>query len=179
MSFCPRCGSKIDRETRFCPNCGLDLSQISTDESTVVTPPVTPTMNPAQPQVTRNQATPNIDYQSNLGLVGAFKEYFSKYAQFRGRMSRANYWWSILAYELCYLVLMAIYLLFDAQLGQLLLTIFSAVFCLPSLTAVSRRLHDGNRSFANYWWMLLPIVGWIYLLVLLCRRGDTQANRFE
>ncbi|APX73423.1 hypothetical protein BTM29_11930 [Companilactobacillus allii] len=94
-------------------------------------------------------------------------------------MSRANYWWSMLAYGLCYLVLIVIYLLFSAQLGMFLLTIFGLGLFLPSLTAISRRLHDINLSFANYWWSLLPIVGSIYVLVLLCRRGDIQANRFE
>ncbi|USQ68023.1 DUF805 domain-containing protein [Companilactobacillus allii] len=171
MIFCPRCGSKLDSDDRFCTNCGLDLSQIGDT--------VKPTVDQAQSQFTRNQAVSYTDYQSNLGLVGASKEFLSKYTQFSGRMSRANYWWSMLAYGLCYLVLIVIYLLFSAQLGMFLLTIFGLGLFLPSLTAISRRLHDINLSFANYWWSLLPIVGSIYVLVLLCRRGDIQANRFE
>jgi uncharacterized membrane protein YhaH (DUF805 family) len=47
---------------------------------------------------------------------------------------------------------------------------------LPSLAAISRRLHDINRSG---WWCLMcftPLV--IILIVFLCKKGDESENQF-
>ena len=41
-----------------------------------------------------------------------------------------------------------------------------------------RRLHDTNR---NGWWLLIsfiPLIGQIFLLVLLCLKGDEGENQF-
>jgi uncharacterized membrane protein YhaH (DUF805 family) len=55
------------------------------------------------------------------------------------------------------------------------------IFCLatlvPSLAVGARRLHDTDRSG---WWqllMLVPIIGWIVLLVFLVQEG--RPNRYE
>jgi len=41
-----------------------------------------------------------------------------------------------------------------------------------------RRLHDTDRS--GWWWLLalVPIVGWIILLVWNCSRGTRGPNRY-
>jgi hypothetical protein len=46
------------------------------------------------------------------------------------------------------------------------------------LAAVVRRLHDTGRS--GWWWLitLIPLVGGIWMLVLLCLDGQTGPNRF-
>ncbi len=49
---------------------------------------------------------------------------------------------------------------------------------LPQLAVTARRLHDTDRSG---WWMLLwliPIIGWIVILVFLCQRPTPGQNRF-
>ena len=57
-------------------------------------------------------------------------------------------------------------------------TLCSLVFLIPSFTVTARRLHDTDRSA---WWLLLalvPVLGWIALLVFYCLDGTTGPNRF-
>ena len=49
---------------------------------------------------------------------------------------------------------------------------------IPSIAVGIRRLHDTDRSG---WWQLLglvPVLGWIALIVFYCQRGSAGPNRF-
>jgi len=49
---------------------------------------------------------------------------------------------------------------------------------LPSIGVGIRRLHDTNRTG---WWLLVslvPLVGWIWIIVLLALAGDEGPNRY-
>jgi len=49
---------------------------------------------------------------------------------------------------------------------------------LPGLSVAIRRLHDTDHSG---WWVLfgiIPIVGWIVLLIFYLRQSDAGENRF-
>jgi len=88
---------------------------------------------------------------------------FRKYADFSGRASRSEYWWFMLFYFLASAAC--------SMLGQIAAGLFSLAMLLPMLSAASRRLHDTNRSG---WWQLialLPIIGFIVLIVFLCERS--------
>ncbi|MFC6181444.1 DUF805 domain-containing protein [Lactiplantibacillus daowaiensis] len=190
MNFCPKCGTAVSQEVRFCPKCGFDLSGTSTANSTsTVTPEAvsaqptpmrtaTSTNDQAQWQATTATATAETDYQSNFGFMGATKELFNHYVTFSGRMSRANFWWAYLGYLVLYLIAMTLYYSFGDTFSSLLLIAIVLIYTCPLLSAASRRLHDTNRSFGYYWVLLIPIVGAIWLIVLLCKAGDEQANRF-
>jgi len=93
---------------------------------------------------------------------------FSKYADFNGRAARPEYWWFVL-----FVVVVGVLLSF---VHDLLSSLFYLGTLLPSLAAAARRLHDTNRSG---WWQLLgllPVIGWIWLLVLLALPGQPGAN---
>ncbi|RTL21703.1 MAG: DUF805 domain-containing protein [Burkholderiales bacterium] len=84
---------------------------------------------------------------------------FNKYADFSGRASRSEYWWFFLFSILASLVAGAI--------GYVASTIVFLGLLLPSLAAATRRLHDTGKSG---WWQLvglIPVVGFIVLVVLL------------
>ncbi|MFI7026726.1 DUF805 domain-containing protein [Micromonospora sp. NPDC049900] len=54
----------------------------------------------------------------------------------------------------------------------------SVAFLLPSPAVSVRRLHDLGRSG---WWLLIgliPIVGWIVLIVFFVQDGQPGPNRF-
>jgi len=100
---------------------------------------------------------------------------FRKYFAFRGRASRAEYWWFVLFNLLITIPL--------ALLGPLLFVV-GIVLVVPQLAVGVRRLHDTNRSG---WWLALsaagwiPLVGWIASLVLLwflIQRGDAGDNHY-
>jgi uncharacterized membrane protein YhaH (DUF805 family) len=57
-------------------------------------------------------------------------------------------------------------------------TIFFLATLLPELAVAVRRLHDLDRS---RWWVLpdlIPVVGWIILIVWFCTKGTDGPNRF-
>ena len=60
----------------------------------------------------------------------------------------------------------------------ILTTIYGVLVLLPSWAVLFRRLHDTDRSA---WWLLLlliPIVGWIVILIFNCQSGTPGENRF-
>ncbi len=88
---------------------------------------------------------------------------FQNYANFKGRASRAEYWWWCVFTILLSFVLSLI----DGSVSDLA----EFVTLLPSIAVAVRRMHDTNRAG---WFILVPI----YNLILLLRRGDLGENRF-
>lgn len=91
-----------------------------------------------------------------------FVDAFRQYANFSGRATRQQYWMYVLIYVVIALVLSVI----DSLIGiGLLGLIFSLIMLVPSISIATRRLHDIGRSG---WWQLLwiiPLIGWLVLLV--------------
>lgn len=106
-----------------------------------------------------------------------FIEGLKRYAQFKGRAHRKEFW----MYFLVFIILAVIVAFVEAalELPQDLLTgLFSLALLLPTLGIQVRRLHDVNKSG---WWVLInlvPILGFIYLVYLLAQKGDEGDNRF-
>ena len=100
---------------------------------------------------------------------------FSNYVNFSGRACRSEYWYWILFIVIADIVTGII----DAALGiQLVTSIFGLVTLLPSLAIAIRRLHDLDRTG---WWVLLgliPLIGWIILLIWYVTKGTDGPNRF-
>src|SRR5947209_11826272 len=96
------------------------------------------------------------------------------YADFSGRASRTEYWLFVLVFIIIYAVCFAIdYSVFGiAPSGIPPLTLIAyLVHFIPGLAVLIRRLHDIDRSG---WWLLIslvPVIGSIWLLVLLCTEG--------
>ncbi|HLO77944.1 MAG TPA: DUF805 domain-containing protein [Magnetospirillum sp.] len=110
-----------------------------------------------------------------MDFVTAVKSCLSKYASFKGRAPRSEYWFFYLFWMLVYIVAMIV----DGVLGFPILTLVSMFGLLVPMLAVSvRRLHDTDRSG---WWMfigLVPVVGGILLLIWNCSRGTAGDNQF-
>ena len=49
---------------------------------------------------------------------------------------------------------------------------------MPQLSVTVRRLHDIGKSGWYYLFVLIPIVGWIILLVYFCTDSDALANEY-
>jgi uncharacterized membrane protein YhaH (DUF805 family) len=91
-----------------------------------------------------------------------------KYADFSGRASRPEYWWFVLFVFGVGLLLHFV--------SHLLAGLFHLGMLIPGLAAASRRLHDTNRSG---WWQLIgivPVLGWIVLIVFLAQEGQPGSN---
>jgi uncharacterized membrane protein YhaH (DUF805 family) len=91
----------------------------------------------------------------------AIKICLTKYVDGKGRASRSEYWYFALFTFLVGLV--------TGGVGDLLLF-------LPSITVWVRRLHDIGKSAWAVLWILLPVIGWIVLIVYSVRPGEPQPN---
>ncbi len=104
---------------------------------------------------------------------------FGNYFNFSGRDSRKQYWMFILINVVISLLLQMICgLILGQYIGGIITGLYSLVLLIPSLAILVRRLHDVNKSGFWYFIWLIPIIGWIWLLILLCKKGDETVNRF-
>ena len=91
----------------------------------------------------------------------------TKYVDFDGRASRPEFWWFVLFIFVGSLVLSAVS--FWLNLLFLLGTL------LPQVAAATRRLHDTGRSG---WWQLIgliPVIGWIVMIVFLAQESSSAS----
>ncbi len=97
-----------------------------------------------------------------MNLEQAVRTVLSKYADFTGRARRSEFWF----WELAVIIASIIGAILDAIIGVQLFQIVIALGTLiPGLAVGARRLHDIDKSG---WWQLIgiiPIVGWIILIV--------------
>jgi uncharacterized membrane protein YhaH (DUF805 family) len=100
------------------------------------------------------------------------------YFDFNGRTRRAAFWYFVLVYIIIDIILAIIQGPVLHMAGQLLTGLLALALLLPNLGIAVRRLHDTDRSG---WWILIgliPIVGWIILIVWYCAAGTTGANPY-
>ncbi|MCC3775461.1 DUF805 domain-containing protein [Streptomyces sp. UNOB3_S3] len=103
-----------------------------------------------------------------------YVDVLKKYAVFNGRARRQEYW----MFTLVNTVISIVLAIADEVLGtqSVLGAVYMLAVLLPSLAVTVRRLHDTDRSG---WWILIglvPIVGWIVLLVFTCLDSTPHHN---
>jgi uncharacterized membrane protein YhaH (DUF805 family) len=105
-------------------------------------------------------------------------EVLRKYAVFSGRARRKEYWMFAL-FNIIVLVLIGIVVGFVSQVGASALgTIYALLVFVPGLAVSVRRLHDTGRSG---WWLLIsliPLLGWIVLLIFVVLDSQPGENQY-
>ncbi len=121
----------------------------------------------------------HLEGESDVSFAEAVRTALSKYATFSGRARRSEYWWFTLFSVLAALVGVALDVAipisdeFRVFAPIVLLGLF-----LPQLSVLVRRLHDTGRSGWWYFIGFIPLIGGIWLLVLLLNGGDRVDNRY-
>lgn len=105
-----------------------------------------------------------------------YTDVLKKYVDFSGRARRQEYWMFFL-FNLAALIIAAI---LDGVIGSspLIYALYALATFLPNLGVTVRRLHDSGKSG---WWILvalIPLVGGIWLLVLLATEGQPNPNQY-
>ena len=110
-----------------------------------------------------------------MNFPDAIASAFRQYATFAGRARRSEFWFFVLFMVLAQAIAGAID---EAATNGVVGGVLSIALLLPSLSVGVRRLHDNGRSG---WWILVglvPVVGWIIMVIWYCQPGETGPNRF-
>lgn len=109
------------------------------------------------------------------------------YSNFSGRARRKEYWMFVLFVYIVLIIAVfldgALGLCFDMGYGVVspygwITVLAYLLHFIPSLGVAVRRLHDVGKSG---WFLLIsfiPIIGGIWLLILLCADGDVADNAY-
>ena len=109
-----------------------------------------------------------------------FNQYFvsvirNKYADFNGRARRTEYWYFVL---FNFLISTAVGVVTGLIGIDWLSYIYSVALLVPGIAVGVRRLHDIGKSG---WWLLIsfiPLIGGIWLIILMAKEGDHGNNAF-
>lgn len=99
------------------------------------------------------------------------------YANFSGRARRSEYWW----YSLCNFLIGIVLQVADYFIGfeiGILGSLYGLAVLIPGLAVFVRRMHDVGKSGWFILLILLPVIGWIWLIVLLFTEGDQGPNEY-
>jgi uncharacterized membrane protein YhaH (DUF805 family) len=120
-----------------------------------------------------------------MSFGAAIASFFSKYATFSGRARRSEFWYAVLFTTLVSAVIGLVFpgtvmVVNDISIPQSSLpsNLWQLAIFVPSLALTWRRLHDVGRSGAYYLFILIPIVGWIMLLVQFLKDSEPGPNAF-
>lgn len=110
-----------------------------------------------------------------MELVNNYVNVLKNYVGFSGRARRREYWLFILAN---FIVSLVISIIGTAIKLPILSTIYALAIFLPSLAVLIRRLHDIGKAGVWFLISLIPCVGGIWLIVLLCQDSMPGTNEF-
>jgi uncharacterized membrane protein YhaH (DUF805 family) len=109
-----------------------------------------------------------------MDFMTAVKTVFSKYADFKGRARRSEYWYFALFNFICALALGFV----DAAMNRdnpdkigILSLVYNLAVLVPSIAVAVRRMHDVGKSG---WFVLIPI----YNLILACTNSQPGDNEY-
>ena len=105
-----------------------------------------------------------------------YVEVLKKYAVFAGRARRKEFW----MFYLFYLIIVVVLGIIEWTIGipGVLSGIYTLALLVPTIAVTVRRLHDTDRS--GWWWFiwLVPVVGWIVMLVFLVLDSQPGDNEY-
>lgn len=105
-----------------------------------------------------------------------------QYSDFNGRARRKEYWMFVLFNIIFAFIAIVLDNLMGLTIGEIgygpLYGLYALIVLIPGLAVGVRRLHDTGKSG---WMMLLvfiPLIGGIWLLVLMIMEGDQGDNQY-
>lgn len=116
-----------------------------------------------------------------MNLSKGFKLFWTRAFDYKGYSSRSEFWWGVLGNTLIMLTLIALLIVsltcFTPQINtfSVVMIVLFALFCvvelLPSITLIIRRMHDIGRSGFFIFVLFIPVIGYIWYIYLVTRRG--------
>lgn len=102
---------------------------------------------------------------------------FKKYATFSGRARRKEYWMFYLFNMLITAVLWILAVTVSPYIGTVM-GLYSLIIIIPGISVCVRRLHDLGKSGA--WWFIsfVPVIGGIWMLILMVSDSQPGPNMY-
>jgi uncharacterized membrane protein YhaH (DUF805 family) len=100
-------------------------------------------------------------------LVDYFVKAWQRSFDYTGRSTRPEYWWFYLA-NILVAVLLAVLSGFSDLISKFF-TLYALASFLPGLSLTVRRLRGAGKHWAWMFIGLIPFIGGIWLIVLLCQ----------
>ena len=155
---CKKCGELLEENAKFCPACGASVAA----EGAVINP----VHQRADDCVHEGHV---VGSTKPVGFVQAVISAFTHYADFKGRARRSEYWWFTLFNILVSPVIGAI--------APEIAWLWTLAVPVPGTALVVRRLHDTGKRGWFYLWILVPLAGYIIMLLQLLKDSDSD-NRW-
>lgn len=116
----------------------------------------------------------------------AIKTCFTKYACFRGRARRSEYWFWVLLNGIVTTAVFAVFAIANGSIEGIeqniaystITLVYALATLLPSWGVAVRRMHDIGKSGWAILMPLIPLVGGIILLVWECRDSEAGENKY-
>lgn len=187
IKFCQNCGKKLALNDIFCSYCGTKQHNLDLDNDS---------FNDNKQYDNGNDYSSFTTKSTNISDNGvsfgeAIKLFWKNAFSLSGCSSRSEFWFSYLFSALVNIFLLGIILMnYDSLLDSLpsfrvlkvLLVLAAIIFIFNEIAYISvavRRLHDTNLSGGLFWIFLVPFIGWVILLVLLCQPSNPDGvNKF-
>ena len=106
-----------------------------------------------------------------------YLEALKKYATFSGRARRKEYWMFFLI-NISISIILALSPFAIGAVGGVLYFIYVIAMIIPGLALAVRRLQDQGKEWTWIFVGLVPFIGGIWLLVLMCTEGSQGENKF-
>lgn len=206
MKTCPNCHAAVQDDALFCTSCGTPLEQSAAPTEPLTSnqpeqpdgfyqPSAAPQPEPTQPQYQAQSVqpqTPPVQQQvppqynapqpaPNMAVpkhefFEAYKLYWKNYTNFTDRTRCSDYWYVVLMNLLISLGVSMFS--FIPYLGYVLSAVWSLATIIPGLALTVRRLKDTGKDWPYIFFCLIPIVGWIIIIVFCAQDSEMGPNQF-
>ena len=118
-------------------------------------------------------------------FIENFKDIITnKYAQFNGRADKTEFWQYVLVYVLIIIAFSLLSGIFGgvkilSGLLMVLNIIVILALLIPSIAVCVRRMHDIGKGGEWVLINLIPLIGFIWFIVLAVQDSEPGANRFD
>lgn len=154
---CPHCGAPVEIQVTVCKECGEPHPKGA---------------------VTCPHCGAPLRIAYHMGFKEAVSTCFRKYATFKGRARRAEYWYFLLYVLL--LNMLAYFLSFFSVItpttANVLNTLIFVATIIPTMAVTVRRFHDFNKSGWNLLWIIIACISSILFILYTLLGGDPESQ---
>lgn len=112
-------------------------------------------------------------------MLSCYKKYWKNFTDLSSRVRRSEYWYVVLANFFLLLILSIVSIIpFIGIFTAVFEILYSVAVIIPTISLSVRRLHDIGKSGLYYFFIFIPIVGPIILIVWFAQDSQHGSNEY-